>query len=327
MGVGGWPPRRRVGRLRAAPRRAQPLGAPWRGAHESARRHKTAPAHSWCGAGRERSNHATGRARRSGCPAERAPPQARGSRRGRAVALWPRAARAAAAARRPRSLGCHAARGARRDGPRPRPPAPRATAPRSRPARGAGSSADVRGLGARPPCCHPLQALDPGREARGAVATGSRHRRSALVGAGAPDRAAVPPEDLGLGLGASLHGTFPGAHPPDLVFAALRGMPGGRREGLGRFVPGVTGAPWVGPLRAGRGDRCAERPWTIGKAPRKGHCQRLRALAAPRGAVGGGADRKRRARSTAPARPSRRPQRPAWPTAGGRPSRARRTRP
>ena len=54
--------------------------------------------------------------------------------------------------------------------------------------------------------------------------TGSRQRRSAIVSEGTPDRAAVPSDDLGCGIGASLHGPFQGAHAPDVFFEDLLGM-------------------------------------------------------------------------------------------------------
>src|SRR5215467_9467727 len=50
MGVCGWPHRRRVGLRRVAPRRAKPLCAQWRAAHDNARHQRTAPDHYWCGA-------------------------------------------------------------------------------------------------------------------------------------------------------------------------------------------------------------------------------------------------------------------------------------
>ena len=54
--------------------------------------------------------------------------------------------------------------------------------------------------------------------------TGSCQRRSAIVGEGTPDGAAVAPDDLGLGIGASLHGTFQGAHATDMFFEDLLRM-------------------------------------------------------------------------------------------------------
>ena len=54
--------------------------------------------------------------------------------------------------------------------------------------------------------------------------TGSRQRRAAIVGEGTPDSAARAPDDLGLGIGASLHGPFQGAHATDVFFEDLLGM-------------------------------------------------------------------------------------------------------
>src|SRR5262245_13538586 len=113
------------------------------------------------------------------------------------AAPWLRAARAAAASRRPRCLGRHCSGWARRDGPSHRPPAPQATAAQSRLAPAAGWSAGARGPLARPPFFHPLQALGHGVEALRELETGRRQRRSAIVGAGTPDGAAVPPYALG----------------------------------------------------------------------------------------------------------------------------------
>ena len=65
---------------------------------------------------------------------------------------------------------------------------------------------------------------------------GSRQRWSAIIGEGTPDGAAVPSYDLGLGVGASLHGTFQGAHAPDVFFEDLLGMTVSLIDGLGRFA-------------------------------------------------------------------------------------------
>jgi hypothetical protein len=54
--------------------------------------------------------------------------------------------------------------------------------------------------------------------------TGSRQRRAAIIGEGAPDGAAVAPDDLGLGIAVSLHGPFQGAHATDVFFEDLFGM-------------------------------------------------------------------------------------------------------
>ena len=54
--------------------------------------------------------------------------------------------------------------------------------------------------------------------------TGSCQRRSTIVGERTPDGAAVTSYDLGLGIGASLHSTFQGAHATDVFFEDLLGM-------------------------------------------------------------------------------------------------------
>jgi hypothetical protein len=79
--------------------------------------------------------------------------------------------------------------------------------------------------------------------------TGSRQRRSAIVGEGTPDSAAVTPYNLGLGIGASLHGTFQGAYATDMFFEDLLGMPVGLIDWFGRFVQGVKVTQLVGHLR------------------------------------------------------------------------------
>ena len=66
--------------------------------------------------------------------------------------------------------------------------------------------------------------------------TGSRQRRSAIVSEGTPDRAAVPSDDLGLGVGASLHGPCQGAHATDVFFEDLLRMAVSLIDRLGRFV-------------------------------------------------------------------------------------------
>ena len=65
---------------------------------------------------------------------------------------------------------------------------------------------------------------------------GSRQRRSAIVGERTPDGATVAPNDLGLGIGMSLHGPFQGAHTADVFFEDLLGMAVGLIDRLGRFV-------------------------------------------------------------------------------------------
>ena len=66
--------------------------------------------------------------------------------------------------------------------------------------------------------------------------TGSRQRWAAIIGEGTPDRAAVPSDDLGLGIGASLHGPFQGAHATDVFFEDLLGMAVSFIDRLGCFV-------------------------------------------------------------------------------------------
>ena len=72
--------------------------------------------------------------------------------------------------------------------------------------------------------------------------------RAAIVGEGTPDGAAVTPYDLGLGIGASLHGSFQRAHAADVFFKDLLGMAVGLIDRLGCFVQGVKVAQLVGHL-------------------------------------------------------------------------------
>jgi hypothetical protein len=65
---------------------------------------------------------------------------------------------------------------------------------------------------------------------------GSRQRRSAIVSERTPDGATGAPNDLGLGIGTSLHGPFQGAHTADVFFEDLLGMAVGLIDRLGRFV-------------------------------------------------------------------------------------------
>jgi hypothetical protein len=78
--------------------------------------------------------------------------------------------------------------------------------------------------------------------------TGSRQRRSAIVGEGTPDGAAVTPYDLGLGIGASLHGSFQRAHAADVFFKDLLGMAVGLIDRLGCFVQIVQVTQLMGHL-------------------------------------------------------------------------------
>jgi hypothetical protein len=108
-----------------------------------------------------------------------------------------------------------------------------------------------------------------------ALETSRRHRRSAIVGAGTPDGAAVPPYDLGLGSGASRHGPCQGAHATDGLFEDLLGMAVGLRERLGGFRQGVQVPQVVGPLGSSLSDRGTAGPWPIGDAAPHGHLQGL----------------------------------------------------
>ena len=76
--------------------------------------------------------------------------------------------------------------------------------------------------------------------------TGSRQRRAAVVGEGTPDSAAVAPD--GLGIGASLHGTFQGAHATDMFFEDLLGMTVSLIDRLGRLAQVMKVAQLVGHL-------------------------------------------------------------------------------
>ena len=78
--------------------------------------------------------------------------------------------------------------------------------------------------------------------------TGSRQRWAAIIGEGTPDGAAVTPYDLGLGCGASLHGTFQRAHATNVFFKDLLGMAVSLRDRLGCFVQVVKVTQLVGHL-------------------------------------------------------------------------------
>jgi hypothetical protein len=78
--------------------------------------------------------------------------------------------------------------------------------------------------------------LGNGGEAIVELETGSRQGRAAISGEGPPDGTAVPSDDLSLGVGASLHATFQGAHTTDGFFEDLLGMTVGLIDGLGGFV-------------------------------------------------------------------------------------------
>jgi hypothetical protein len=116
-----------------------------------------------------------------------------------------------------------------------------------------------------------------------ALETGSRQRWSASIGEGPPDGAAVPSYALGLGIGASRHGPFQGAHATDGFFEDFLGMTVGLIEGLGRFGQGGKVTQVVGHLGSGMGDSRADGQWPIGQAPPNGHCKSLRDLADKRG--------------------------------------------
>ena len=73
-------------------------------------------------------------------------------------------------------------------------------------------------------------------------------RRSAIVGEGTPDSAAVAPDDLGLGTGASLHGPFQGAHATDVFFEDFLGMAVRLIDRLSGFVQVVKVTQLVGHL-------------------------------------------------------------------------------
>jgi hypothetical protein len=78
--------------------------------------------------------------------------------------------------------------------------------------------------------------------------TSSCQRRSAIVGEGTPDGAAVAPEDLGLGIGASLRGPCQGTHATDVFFEDLFGMTVRLSDRLGRFAQVVKVTQLVGDL-------------------------------------------------------------------------------
>jgi hypothetical protein len=66
--------------------------------------------------------------------------------------------------------------------------------------------------------------LGDGGEAIVELETSRRQRGSAIISEGTPDRAAITSYDLGLGIGASLHGPFQGAHATDMFCEDFLGM-------------------------------------------------------------------------------------------------------
>jgi hypothetical protein len=108
-----------------------------------------------------------------------------------------------------------------------------------------------------------------------ALETGRRHRRPASVSEGTPDGAAVTPDDLGLGLGASLPSTCQGAYATDVLFEDLLGMAVRLRERLGRVAQGVQVTPWVGHPGSSLGDSRTDGPWPSGDDAPHGHLQGL----------------------------------------------------
>ena len=141
---------------------------------------------------------------------------------------------------------------------------------------------------ARPPFFHPLQALGHGVEALRELETGRRQRRSAIVGAGTPDGAAVPPYALGLRSGASLHGPFQGAHATDIFFENLLGLAGGLRDRLGCFLQVVKVTQLVRHLGSSLGDSRTDGPLPIGDDAPNRHLQGLLHLPDKCGYVGVG---------------------------------------
>jgi len=105
--------------------------------------------------------------------------------------------------------------------------------------------------------------------------TGSRHRRSAIVSEGTPDRAAVSSDDLGRGVGASLHGPFQGAHATDVFFEDLLRMAVRLVDGFRGFLQGmeVTELGWH--LGSSMGHGAANGALPIGDHSRNRHCQSL----------------------------------------------------
>jgi hypothetical protein len=91
--------------------------------------------------------------------------------------------------------------------------------------------------------------LGNGGEAIVELETGSRQGRAAIIGEGTPDGTAVSSYALSLGVGASLHAAFQGAHTTDVFFEDLLGMTVGLIDGLGGFVQGVKVTQLVRHLR------------------------------------------------------------------------------
>ena len=83
-----------------------------------------------------------------------------------------------------------------------------------------------------------------------ALEIGRRQRWAAIVSEGTPDGATVTSDDLGLEIGASLHGTFQGAPATDMFFEDLPGMAVSCIARLGCFLQGVKVTELVGHLRS-----------------------------------------------------------------------------
>jgi hypothetical protein len=115
--------------------------------------------------------------------------------------------------------------------------------------------------------------------------TGSRPRRAAILGEGAPDGAAVAADALGLGSGASRHGPCQGAPTPAVFCEALVGMAVSCRDRCGGRAPVRQVTQVVRDLGSGLGDSRAAGRWPSRNAPRQGPVQSLLHRTDPGGSV------------------------------------------
>ena len=116
-----------------------------------------------------------------------------------------------------------------------------------------------------------------------AWATGSCPWRAAIVGEGTPDGAAVAPDDLGLGIGASRRGPFQGAPATAVCFADRLRLAVRLVEGVRGFLEGMAGAEGVRPRGYSLGHGTAQGAWPSGAHPHPRHCQRRLDLTATHG--------------------------------------------
>jgi hypothetical protein len=118
-----------------------------------------------------------------------------------------------------------------------------------------------------------------------ALEPGSGQRRAASGGEGTPDGTTVAPDDLGLGLRASLHATSQGTYATDGVFEDRLGMAVRLVEGFRGFLE-VREVTELGRHRGdSMGHGAANGEWPLGEHPCHRHVQRLLDLTEARGEV------------------------------------------